>query len=607
MLKRWQLVLVILVLALVIVPTVKNNDQPPLNISNAISNQNQQISSYEPHSPIIINSDLDFESQEWPGNGSESNPYLIEGLSIITDGTECINISNTDVFFVIKDCLISSLNPWDKLYNRGVTFGNVTHGTIKNLVVSKKWIAITIVSSSNCSVIESQIYDNCHGVEIRGLYDKEYPGNCSIFNNTLFDNHVGVMLTYVRHCLVDSNDILGDIHLQETVECKVSNNIIEGSQTGDWYYYLSFFDVIDTLVVNNTMIDSGLEFNYLHRPSLQLYNNTVNDKPIGYFTNLTDSIICPSDYGQVFLIDCINVTVRDGTIHNTAESVSFYSCRNCVIENCTVYSSGFGATLCWSDHCSVILSDFHDNKHWGIDIVESSNTIVAGNILYENKGIGIFVPPTDSFNNSFYYNVICSNGDGSTISDGNAWEDGHNNVWDDGVSLGNFWDDYGGIGDYHIPGDALSVDRYPSRVESVIESDLWIGFNLNPSEPTGNESVLVRVGVIDADGVDEVILSYSIDGNLTWTNITMVQSGPIWNTTIPSQSENTTVSYRVFVRDNAGNIESSAILVYGAPSNGTNTTTNGQDEGNSTIYMAIAIGGTIVVAALALILSRRRY
>jgi parallel beta-helix repeat protein len=604
MIKKWQFAIVILSLTLAAGPTPETGALPIIGTDNSITNGGQQLLSYVQHTPVIINSNLDFESQGWSGNGTQSNPFIIEGLSIVTDGKECINISNTDVFFIIRDCYISSVNDWERLYNRGITLGNVTNAMIERVEISKKWLAITIFSSSNCSIIECEIYDSCLAIDINGRNGEDYPEHCRIFNNTIYGNEEGVSLARVRHCVIDRNNIVGGIYLQETVECTVSNNKIDGSQADFWSYYLSFFESIDTFVANNTMVNSGLEFDTMYAPSFQLYNNTVNGKPIGYFANLSDSIINPNDYGQLILIDCNNVTVRDGTISNTAQGMFFYSCSNCVIDNCTIHFCGYGATLCKSDHCSFILSDFHDNMQWGIAIAESNNSIVASNVIYENQGNGIFVSLMYSIGNSFYYNVICSNGEGFTLSDGNSWDDGQHNIWDDGASLGNFWDDYGGTGQYKIHGDASSVDRNPSRVEAVGESGLWLGFNLQPAESPENDSVVTTVGVIDVDGVDEVILSYSTDGNITWTNITMTQYGPIWTAIIPFPSEVANLSYRAYVRDNAGNIESSRVLIYGT--HVISTTIDGQNEGYLPISMAIAVGGTLAIVALAIILSRRR-
>ena len=43
-----------------------------------------------------------------------------------------------------------------------------------------------------------------------------------------------------------------------------------------------------------------------------------------------------------------------------------------------------------------------------------------------------------------------------------AYDDGENNIWDDGNSAGNYWNDWNPpIGPYEIDGDAESQDRYP--------------------------------------------------------------------------------------------------------------------------------------------------
>jgi hypothetical protein len=43
--------------------------------------------------------------------------------------------------------------------------------------------------------------------------------------------------------------------------------------------------------------------------------------------------------------------------------------------------------------------------------------------------------------------------------------EGYNSTvhWDDGVQIGNAWDDYSGEGDYNIPGEGEEVDHYPSQ------------------------------------------------------------------------------------------------------------------------------------------------
>ena len=54
--------------------------------------------SYTPHGAIFITGNQDFIDQGWSGNGSESDPYRIEGLNI-TSTQVCIDIRYVDVHF----------------------------------------------------------------------------------------------------------------------------------------------------------------------------------------------------------------------------------------------------------------------------------------------------------------------------------------------------------------------------------------------------------------------------------------------------------------------------------------------------------------------------
>ena len=55
-----------------------------------------------PRGPIRIVGDSDFEEMGFAGDGSETNPYVIEGYLIEYNGV-CINIAKTTAHFVVRD------------------------------------------------------------------------------------------------------------------------------------------------------------------------------------------------------------------------------------------------------------------------------------------------------------------------------------------------------------------------------------------------------------------------------------------------------------------------------------------------------------------------
>lgn len=83
----------------------------------------------------------------------------------------------------------------------------------------------------------------------------------------------------------------------------------------------------------------------------------------------------------------------------------------------------------------------------------------------------------------------------------------------------------------------------------------------DPSSVTPEDNVTVSVNVTDLEsGVQEVILSYTIDDGLTWENVTMKESMRYNSTTalyqgiIRNQIYCTWVEYKIIAYDNAGNI-----------------------------------------------------
>jgi len=61
-----------------------------------------------------------------------------------------------------------------------------------------------------------------------------------------------------------------------------------------------------------------------------------------------------------------------------------------------------------------------------------------------------------------YANTIGYNGEG------NAYDDGSNNSWDNGINTGNMWSDYGGSGYYYITGAAGSIDHFPEVLGAAV-------------------------------------------------------------------------------------------------------------------------------------------
>ncbi len=144
------------------------------------------------HAPIYINGNSEFYSQAtlegWPGDGSPSNPYVIEYLDITGNvpSSGLIVIQNTDVHFVIRDCIIHDNQGRD---GAGIILQNVSNARISNVkIFNTNGTGILIfdfnLAPSHNNVIEySEVYNNAAAFSTWNSYDNLIQHN--IFHDSL--------------------------------------------------------------------------------------------------------------------------------------------------------------------------------------------------------------------------------------------------------------------------------------------------------------------------------------------------------------------------------------------------------------------------------------
>jgi len=135
---------------------------------------------YVTHEPFNITSDVDFETQAWPGNGSLSNPYLIENLNITTNNSTCIWVMNTTSHFIIQNCLFVS-PVYDYVGNQPLyplTLTNVSNGVIQGNYVKNSSAGFSGYSLSACTISENEFNVTNYGIVIL------WSNHTTIFNNT---------------------------------------------------------------------------------------------------------------------------------------------------------------------------------------------------------------------------------------------------------------------------------------------------------------------------------------------------------------------------------------------------------------------------------------
>jgi len=117
--------------------TANSNKSSDYSDECNFDNENLKISAVSGKIHILNNSGwIDFKNDgNCTGNGTYSDPYLIEDLVIDGQGSGgCIQIANSDVYFKIENCTVYYSG--GETYNDGIVLDRVSNGSLINNNVS---------------------------------------------------------------------------------------------------------------------------------------------------------------------------------------------------------------------------------------------------------------------------------------------------------------------------------------------------------------------------------------------------------------------------------------------------------------------------------------
>ncbi len=205
---------------------------------NHISTQSWDVSrnlnpAYDEALPIHISNNSDFADQasanSWDGNGSASDPYIIEGLNITTAGSSPIQIGNSTVFFEIRGCILVG-------GSRGILLQNVTNAKVWNNTIQDSQSSGIFVSGSHEVIVTNNTIQDIGGPDSTGLYSlgSEY---CEYSNNTIDGvNGWGILADYSSNCAISVNVVSNSLHdgirLRDSSVNNITLNTIVSSMSG---------------------------------------------------------------------------------------------------------------------------------------------------------------------------------------------------------------------------------------------------------------------------------------------------------------------------------------------------------------------------------------
>lgn len=189
--------------------------------------------------PIItINNNSDLKNTASSGDGTPSDPYIIEDLFINGNGSlYCILVNNTNKYFIIKDCVLQNSS-------YGVYMSNVTNGLITvNYIFDNQKAGVFSKNSYNNNLTDNKVYDNdyfgiflerCNytRLDLNNLLNNNDTGiylNNSLSNNitynTINNHQYAIFLRSSNHSSVFNNNGLDNQYTIVQVNCE--DNIIE--------------------------------------------------------------------------------------------------------------------------------------------------------------------------------------------------------------------------------------------------------------------------------------------------------------------------------------------------------------------------------------------
>ena len=386
------------------------------------------------HSPILIDGTGGFTEQNGviSGNGTASDPYIIEGWVIYSPEENAIDVRDTDAYFTIRNSIVSSDNPGhptgcglDNIVacQKGIFLFNVSNCMIENVEVSNNELGIVVDRSKNI-LIEGTIANlNSEGVDVADSM------NITLANNTIttsfkafeIENSMDIVINENRFSLENRNDNQDSGLLNSTnavfsdntgeiigMEVISSEKIMISTNNLYLHYPLRISDSLGLTVLGNHFLGSldlsrsvnvTVSANYLVSGGIDIDDfgsydispdNLVNGLPLYYYKDCSGVRVEDVQAGQVVIINCDNIRIANVRIGNTSEGIEMFRVRDTLVANSTF--SGNFCGICFSTSKNVtIAGDTVSNNFLGIEDTNSTNLLISRNNVSNNTPWGMYL------------------------------------------------------------------------------------------------------------------------------------------------------------------------------------------------------------------------
>ncbi|MHA2296655.1 MAG: NosD domain-containing protein [Candidatus Hodarchaeales archaeon] len=363
------------------------------------------------HDPIFITSNADFgpSGYNFPGNGTISFPYVIEGYLISNSTTKLIHIQDTTVHFVIRNNILNGINGG---FN-GISLYNTVHGTFDSNTIPNCKQGIKVESSTLITVSRNTVTNSTgSGIFINISYD-----NLITDNNILINKEYGVFLLDSEFNNITNNDIsenvLDGIFLQNSDNNKISYNSIYDNGYGSYSPSPAFrlSNKISAGQGSGIFMDPS---DYNKITGNNVYNNYMKGiyLSICNYTTIMNNFIYENGEDGIYIIDSDYNSITENYIFDNGYEVSpLPLVTKKEFSSKIAAGQGSGIFMDPSDHNNITGNHVYNNHLKGIYLSICDYTTLLSNSVYENGEDGIYI--VDSDYNSIIDNDIFDNGYGN--------------------------------------------------------------------------------------------------------------------------------------------------------------------------------------------------
>ncbi|MFW9835476.1 MAG: right-handed parallel beta-helix repeat-containing protein, partial [Candidatus Thorarchaeota archaeon] len=381
-------------------------------------------------------------------------------------------------------------------------------GCVRGLSIAySNFTSVTNITTANCVTRGLSVSDSHHS---------------QIVNCTVSGGECGISMQYSSDNVITNitfSDNYNGIRILYTDRVKITNSSFTNSNFG-----IDTYRCQNLTIVDNEFFGCSIELtgSWVSHFNHTIEGNSVNGKPLGFFQELTDTVVSTDEYGTIMATLCTDVVFEGGNYSNVTVGVVLYNSVNCTITGVrSQYNSRSGVQLASCYNCTVKNCTFTENEVYGIEIGNTWSATRYTKVIdcvVNRNGLGIrvtydrnttIVNTTVSYNNDV--GILLYYADWFTLTNCTVTDNGMT-----GVSGGL------GFGMSSVTGNVISRNGWYGLYDvgggSVVASNI---ISENAGHGISYEgTVLITGNQIHDNGGSGIITEFTGVTNITWNSIT---------------------------------------------------------------------------------------